>query len=76
LPLDAIQEFSIQSQFGSEYGRNSGSVVNIVTRSGTNVLAWLALRIQPEFRVGCPQLFQHQVAAGWHAKSPIAVQQQ
>jgi len=38
LPLDAIQEFSIQSQFGSEYGRNSGSVVNIITRSGTNVL--------------------------------------
>ena len=38
LPLDAIQEFSIQSQFGSEYGRNSGAVVNIITRSGTNVL--------------------------------------
>src|SRR6202163_2933994 len=38
LPLDAIQEFSIQSQFGSEYGRNSGAVVNIVTRSGTNRL--------------------------------------
>jgi len=38
LPLDAIQEFSIQSQFGSEYGRNSGSVVNIITRSGTNAL--------------------------------------
>ena len=38
LPLDAIQEFNIQSQFGSEYGRNSGAVVNIVTRSGTNVL--------------------------------------
>jgi Carboxypeptidase regulatory-like domain/TonB-dependent Receptor Plug Domain len=38
LPLDAIQEFNIQSQFGAEYGRNSGSVVNIVTRSGTNIL--------------------------------------
>jgi hypothetical protein len=38
LPLDAIQEFSIQSQFSSEYGRNSGAVVNIVTRSGTNRL--------------------------------------
>jgi outer membrane receptor protein involved in Fe transport len=36
LPLDAIQEFSLQSQFSAEYGRNSGSVVNIVTRSGTN----------------------------------------
>jgi outer membrane receptor protein involved in Fe transport len=38
LPLDAIQEFNIQSQFGAEYGRNTGAVVNIVTRSGTNQL--------------------------------------
>ncbi|HWY60142.1 MAG TPA: carboxypeptidase regulatory-like domain-containing protein [Terriglobales bacterium] len=38
LPIDAIQEFNLQSQFGAEYGRNSGSVVNIVTRSGTNKL--------------------------------------
>jgi carboxypeptidase family protein len=36
LPLDAIQEFNIQSQFSAEYGRNTGSVVNIITRSGTN----------------------------------------
>lgn len=36
LPIDAIQEFNLQSQFAAEYGRNSGSVVNIVTRSGTN----------------------------------------
>ncbi|MFI5114654.1 MAG: TonB-dependent receptor domain-containing protein, partial [Terriglobales bacterium] len=36
LPVEAIQEFNLESQFGAEYGRNSGSVVNIVTRSGTN----------------------------------------
>ena len=36
LPLDAIQEFNLQSSFPAEYGRNSGSVVNIVTRSGSN----------------------------------------
>ncbi len=36
LPIDAIQEFNLQSQFAAEYGRNSGSVVNIITRSGTN----------------------------------------
>src|SRR6202011_2286922 len=36
LPLDAIQEFNLQTQFPAEYGRNSGSVVNIVTKSGTN----------------------------------------
>ncbi len=36
LPVDAIQEFNLQSQFPAEYGRNSGSVVNIITKSGTN----------------------------------------
>jgi hypothetical protein len=34
--LDAIQEFNLQSQFSAEYGRNSGAVVNIITRSGAN----------------------------------------
>jgi outer membrane receptor protein involved in Fe transport len=38
LPLDAIQEFNLQSIFPAEYGRNSGSIVNIVTRSGSNAL--------------------------------------
>jgi hypothetical protein len=38
LPIDAIQEFNLQSQFPAEYGRNSGSVINIITRSGTNQL--------------------------------------
>ncbi len=38
LPIDAIQEFNLQSQFAAEYGRNTGSVVNILTRSGTNKL--------------------------------------
>jgi Carboxypeptidase regulatory-like domain/TonB-dependent Receptor Plug Domain len=36
LPIDAIQEFNLQSQFPAEYGRNSGGVVNIITKSGTN----------------------------------------
>jgi hypothetical protein len=38
LPVEAIEEFNLQAQFGAEYGRNSGSVVNIITRSGTNQL--------------------------------------
>ena len=36
LPIDAIQEFNLQSQFPAEYGRNSGSVINIITKSGAN----------------------------------------
>lgn len=35
--VDAIQEFSIEtSTFSAEYGRNSGAVVNVATKSGTN----------------------------------------
>ncbi|HEV2177003.1 MAG TPA: TonB-dependent receptor [Terriglobia bacterium] len=34
---DFVQEYQIvTNNFGPEYGRNSGSVVNIITRSGTN----------------------------------------
>ncbi|MBV8478520.1 MAG: TonB-dependent receptor [Acidobacteria bacterium] len=36
LPIDAIQEFNLQSQFPAEYGRNSGSVINIISKSGSN----------------------------------------
>jgi hypothetical protein len=38
LPVDAIQEFNLLSQFPAEYGRNSGGAVNIVTKSGSNAL--------------------------------------
>jgi len=35
--VDAIEEFTIQtSTFSAEFGRNSGAVVNVATRSGTN----------------------------------------
>ncbi len=37
IPLDSVQEFSVlTNNFGAEYGRASGGVVNVVTKSGTN----------------------------------------
>ncbi len=37
VPLDSIQEFSIlTSNFTAEYGRASGGIVNVVTKSGSN----------------------------------------
>ncbi|MDR3763521.1 MAG: TonB-dependent receptor [Acidobacteriota bacterium] len=36
LPIDAIEEFNLQTQAPAEYGRNSGATVNILTKSGGN----------------------------------------
>ncbi len=37
VPADSVQEYSIQtSNFTAEYGRASGGIVNLITRSGTN----------------------------------------
>jgi outer membrane receptor protein involved in Fe transport len=38
LPIDAVAEVRVISNFEPEYGRNSGAVVNIVTKSGSNSL--------------------------------------
>jgi outer membrane receptor protein involved in Fe transport len=37
VPLDSVQEFSVlTNNFGAEFGRASGGVVNLITKSGTN----------------------------------------
>src|SRR5437868_3614637 len=38
LPIEAIAEAAVLSDFEAEYGRNSGAIVNLVTKSGTNDL--------------------------------------
>src|SRR5207244_1481298 len=37
VPLDSVQEFSVVSNnFSAQYGRATGGIVNVVTKSGTN----------------------------------------
>src|SRR5215472_5674712 len=36
LPIDAVAELRVLSNYEAEYGRNSGAVINIVTKSGSN----------------------------------------
>ena len=38
LPIEAIDQFSVQSNGGADTGRNGGSSVNVVIKSGTNSL--------------------------------------
>lgn len=38
LPIEAIDQFSVQSNAGAEVGRNGGSAINLVIKSGTNDL--------------------------------------
>ena len=57
-PPDAIQEFKILTHaFGAEYGRNAGSVVNVVTRSGSNTLAGAAWEFNRDDRLQARNFF-------------------
>jgi hypothetical protein len=38
LPIDSVTEFSAQTASGPEGGRNAGGTVNVVTKSGSNVI--------------------------------------
>ena len=38
MPLDAVDEFSAQTQSNAEGGRNAGGIVNVVLKAGTNQL--------------------------------------
>ena len=46
IPLEAIEQFNLLTQrFDAEFGRSSGAVLNVVTKSGTNQLrgSWFTL---------------------------------
>ena len=44
VPLDSVQEFTVlTNNFTAEFGRASGGVVNLVTKSGSNAFSWVGL---------------------------------
>src|SRR5207249_1588578 len=43
VPLDAVQEFSvITNNYSAQYGRATGGIVNLITKSGTNTFTGTA----------------------------------
>ena len=57
LPIDAVGELRVLSNYEAEYGRNSGAVVNIVTKSGTNQLHGSALEYYRSGALGARNYF-------------------
>src|ERR1700761_7551933 len=68
LPIDSVEEFSLQTQASPEAGRNPGGSVNLVTKSGTNQIHGSAyyynrneaLAIVSPFQSGNPPLRNQQ----------------
>src|SRR5450755_114380 len=52
LPIDAVAELRVISNYEAEYGRNSGAVIDIVTKSGTNQLKGSLLEYNRTSSVG------------------------
>ncbi|MGB8582082.1 MAG: TonB-dependent receptor [Candidatus Sulfotelmatobacter sp.] len=59
LPLDAVAELKVISNYEAEYGRNSGAVIDIVTKSGTNKLHGSALEYWRSGQLGARNFFNN-----------------
>ena len=57
LPIDAVAELRVLSNGEAEYGRNSGAIINIVTKSGTNQLHGSVLEYWRSGQLGARNYF-------------------
>lgn len=58
LPLDAIQEVSIVAAGGADSGQNSGSVMNVIVRSGTNQFHGSAYEVHRDAALDAANFFE------------------
>ena len=58
LPLDAIQEVSVVSAGGADSGQNSGSVMNVIIKSGTNQFHGSAYEIHRDAALDAANFFE------------------
>ncbi len=57
LPVEAVQELRVLSNYEPEYGRNAGAVINIVTKSGTNHFHGTGLEFFRDAGIGARNYF-------------------
>ena len=70
--LDFIQEVKIQtSNFSAEYGRQAGSAINVITRSGTNRIAGSAFEFFRHDGLDAPNYFSPAGADGKKIKQRL-----
>ncbi len=59
LPLDAIQEVTVVSAGGADSGQNSGSVMNVIVKSGTNEFHGSAYEIHRDAALDAANYFEN-----------------
>jgi carboxypeptidase family protein len=70
--LDFIDQVKIQtSNFSSEYGRNSGASINVVTKSGTNTYKGSAFTLMRDEKFDAANYFAPKDAAGKRIKGKL-----
>ncbi len=59
LPLDAIQEVIVSANAGADSGQNSGSVMNVIIRSGTNQIHGSAYELHRDAVLDASNFFEN-----------------
>ena len=59
LPLDAIQEVTVSANAGADSGQNSGSVMNVIIRSGTNMIHGSAYELHRDAALDAHNYFEN-----------------
>ena len=68
LPLDAIQEVSVVAAGGADSGQNSGSVMNVIVRSGTNQFHGSVYELHRDAALDAANFFEN---SGGKSKAPF-----
>ena len=75
--INTVSEFKVDnSTFSAEYGRNSGAIVNVATRSGANQFHGEGVRLLPRPEVRLAQLLQPASRRRSRVVQPQAVRRQ